>query len=83
MSGVKRTVNVFCVFLICMLFLGCTTAFADKIPWPTDVTNTYKGGFSLYAGHNGMDINAKSSSVLYAPFDGTAVFRQSVNDLLI
>ncbi len=76
MSCVRKSLHVFGLMLICMLFLGNTTALADKIPWPTDVTNTYKGGFSLYAGHNGMDINAKSGSVLYAPFDGTAVFRQ-------
>lgn len=64
----------FCILIF--MFFAPMTVFAEKIPWPTDITNTYKGGFSLYAGHNGMDINALSGSVLYAPFDGKATYYQ-------
>ena len=49
---------------------------SSKLPWPTLVKNTYKGGFSLYEGHNGMDINAKSGSPLYSSFNGKATYYQ-------
>ena len=48
----------------------------SKLPWPTLVKNTYKGGFNLYPKHNGMDINAKSGSPLYSSFDGKATYYQ-------
>lgn len=73
----KKTGTIGILSMLLLLFMVIVVqAETIKIPWPTDVTHTYKGGFALYSGHNGMDINASSGTVLYAPFDGTATFYQ-------
>lgn len=73
----KKTGMIGLLSLLLMLFFVVTVhAEIIDIPWPTDVEHTYKGGFSLYSGHNGMDINASSGTILYAPFDGKATFYQ-------
>ncbi len=71
-----KKIKTIILAVVALALVMPSTAYAAKLPWPTLTKNKYKGGFSLYKGHNGMDIKASSGSVLYSPVDGTAKYYQ-------